>query len=82
MNNLVHALNAIIWVASIGLCLFVGFFQTSKSNGMSTITGEGLQLFANRKLRGVDKRVQNIVIVLTVILLVCVTVYPLVLKMK
>lgn len=82
MGKLIQVMNIIIWISSIGLCLFVGFFQTSKSNGMSTITGEGLQLFANRKLRGVDKRIQNIVIVLTIILLICVTVYPVILKMK
>lgn len=48
----------------------IGFLQTSKANGLSALTGEGLALFEQTKVRGTEKNIQNIVKTCTILLFI------------
>lgn len=78
---ILNILKGISIVCSLMLCLFVAFFQTSKANGLTAITGEGLSLFTKTKVRGAEKTVQNIVTFFTISLFVCIVLIPLLTKL-
>ena len=73
---ILNILKGISIVCSLMLCLFVAFFQTSKANGLTAITGEGLSLFTKTKVRGAEKTVQNVVTFFTILLFACIILIP------
>lgn len=78
MEILPKILEMIMLGCAVLLCVFVGFFQTSRAGGLTGITGEGLALFEKTKVRGTEKTIQTIVTVLTAILFGCLVLIPLV----
>lgn len=75
---IINILQGISVFASIMLCIFVAFFQISKSSGLNAITGEGLSLFEKTKVRGAEKTIQNFVLFFTIVLFACIILIPLV----
>lgn len=70
-STIVQILNILLIVSSVTVCFFVAFVQTSKGNGLTAITGEGLALFEKTKVRGAEKKVQNIVMSATILIFFC-----------
>ena len=67
-QTIIQFLYIILILSSITVCFFTAFVQTSKGNGLSPITGQGLALFQKTKVRGSEKKVQNIVASATVLI--------------
>ena len=79
-NILLYAIYGVMILCSIVLIFFVAFMMRSKGNGLSAISNSNLALFETTKSYGVEKGMQRVCTVCTLLMFCAVVGYLVVLK--
>lgn len=79
-TTVLYIIYGLLGASSFGMIFMGAFLMRSKGNGLSAISNNNLSLFENVKSYGVEKGMQKVCLVLTVLVFLSIIAYSIVLK--
>lgn len=77
---ILNCIYIILGISSVVMIFMVAFMMRGKGNGLSAISNSNLSLFENIKSYGIEKGMQKVCAIFTILMFVAIIAYPIVLK--